>query len=280
MISVESTDKRDRYEAVEHCDIVHFPGEALNNLRQTYHQEPLPAFFRSMLRHDADSFDRQIMRHSPEIFSWTSSCDYFIRPNVPKYRPEILLDNFSYRWRKAGKLYLVAWHLHPALTRYVKSDLPSPRAATLSEMKICDIEAASGIEFLTTPFDLNASHAQSLYQLREHVHYQLRYQYGILEPRQAALYFHIYNMPCYAVLHLQIRYGTSLHVAEDVRTFYLDQVIDWLKTGRNFCEMLNEQGRSAYFFANDNLELKKYLLNVPGSMLRENLPNPYHVPLR
>jgi hypothetical protein len=271
--------KRERYELVEHCDRLHFPGDSLSSLRTTYHSAYLPPFMLSMLRHDADSLDRQMMRHCPEIFSWTADRDYFLRPNTPKYNHQVLMDDFGERWKEQGRLCLIAWHVHPLILPHLASSTPdeSSNSSKLAAMRIHEIEELSGIEFLATPFDLRTNHVRSLEMLQKHVYEELRCKYGLAEPKEATLYFHTYNMPDCAVLHLQIRYGSSLHAAEDSRTFYLDDVIAWLKSGRDFLDCLNSEQRSTYFYAGDNQILMEYLGQVKGCVVERNLPNPYFV---
>lgn len=267
--------KDNRY-GIPYCQIVRFPDNTLENLRVAYHQVRLPDFVREFLN-GAPSVDRDFLNQCPSLFSRTADGAFFVRPNLPKYAPETLFQNFARSWRNTGRLELVAWHAHRAIEPFLRHD-PQDGPITvdrLLQLRIREIEEELCVRYLATPLDLEASDVTSLERLREHVYDQLANVYGIDEPQGTEIYFHTFNMPEFALLHLQIRHNKPLHHAEHSRTYYLDDVIARLKSGKHFMEGITDEGRQTYFFGNDNPKLLDFLRTIEGHVLINDAPNPY-----
>lgn len=276
MTTTLESQKDDKY-TVRDCDIIYLPADSIEELRTAYHYEQLPQFLQELIKKEARSVDWQLIQRHPSLFSWTDDCGYFLRPNVPKYDNDVPFGDLPIRWRTHRKgLQLVAWWVHPFLLPTLLNPIRVQAAHNLANTRICEIERISGIPFLASPFDLTPNHLPSLFSLRRHVMHELEQVYGVDDCHGAGLYFHTYNLPECAVLHLQVRVNYPLHPAEGSRTFYLDQVIEWLSSGHRFVDCLSEENRRAYFFGNENPELMKYLDHIPGSVALHQRLNPFY----
>lgn len=268
-------DDQDSKYSTPYCDAIYFPKHSIETLNNTYHQEFLPSFYQEFLLKDIASADLRLIQECPDLFSWTDDGDYFLRPNLPKYKDSIHYREIPTRWQQHQKgLQLIAWWVHPILLPGFKQQDQTPSSNRLSNMRICDIEQCSGIPFLTSPLDLTPEHLSSLISLRAHVLKELEQVYGIKDHHKPILYFHTYNCRDYAALHLHVRVNYSPHPNEKPRTFPIDQVIEWLMSGQCFMDCMNEDHRKAYFLKNENPELMKYLAAIPGSVKRREA-NPF-----
>jgi len=267
------TSKDKRYET-DYCDIIYFPNNSIIKLRDSYHDEYMPDFIKDLLLHVPQCIDRKLIKQCPELFTWTCKNDYFIRPNIPKYKEDDLLTNFKSSWKKYNALHLIAWYV-PSIFYTSIMESFDKQNYKIFRKKICDIERIINHEFLATPLDLEPRHLSSLLALRSQVLKELNNTYGLKNTNDARLYFHIYNMTEYASLHLQIRYNTTLHPAEEPRTLDLDQVIAWLSAGKSVIECLTEENRKAYFFDDDNPCLIKHLKKIPNNIAYSRVENPF-----
>jgi len=233
----------------------------LDMMQQQYHDvRGNPEFIREFLCVNPNSNQTRMYLNHPEYVSWADDGSYVIVPNYPYLnRDEFDKDPKHYK-DKEGGLALNAWFVHPKeLEESVFSNPELRKNPTLIKQhyeyapslekidnvghtsdrkKISELEAESGVRYLTSDLDLTKEDVPWLKKLKAQSLEHITKEFGVNENDKVDLFFHEVVGLGTATLHLHIRVNQKISALEKQRSLGLDEIIDGLESGKSVKDML------------------------------------------
>lgn len=252
-----------KYQCPE-CNILSFDSGSLEALKDTYHKvRGVTEFLRDFLDlspcRDLEGYEL-----SPECFAYFSaqssnSNGFLIFPNLPYINFQSYTENrISLKELKSG-LTLGAWAIHPnqnlPLIENIRGEgfdggmfFERKTDHTDNNRTLYEIEADTGVKYLSSILDLDVSDVSMLEKLREDTVNHLVKVYGV-EPEvdKIKLFFHFPIAEKTATLHLHVWVNKADHPLNNARSFELDDIVESLRAGETIAEMILQRNGGRYY---------------------------------
>ena len=235
--------------------------ENLDMMQQQYHEvRGNPEFIREFLCVNPKTNQTRLLLNHPEAVSWADDGSFVIIPNCPYInRDEFEKDPQHYKDR-AGGLALNAWFVHPKELEESVFSNPELRANpslikqhyeyapslentnnvghSSDRKKISEMEAESGVRYLTSDLDLTKEDVPWLKKLKAQSLEHIRKEFGVDANDKVDLFFHEVVGLGTATLHLHIRVNQEISPLEKQKSLGLDEIINGLESGKSVKDLL------------------------------------------
>ncbi|MBJ2066167.1 hypothetical protein [Serratia odorifera] len=242
----------------EKCYLKKFTHDSLKKISLKFREQRVTYFLRGLL----DRNDKKLMeRYESHKEEFAILDDFIIFPNLPhmsSYSHASSEPATQLKDRKHGVI-LGAWFVHPnqcicfideispERASEIKDKLPVTNEYKNDNRTIKEIEANTGIKYLTSILDLDQSDVPALINLRNNVLSHIKKVYNVDKSvDNVRMAFHFPVSKENATLHLHISINRAHHPLDLARSFDLDQLITNLSQGKNVSELIIKRDESGY----------------------------------
>ena len=242
----------------ENCYLKKFTRESLKELSLKLREQKVTYFLRDLL----DRSDKKLIaRYESHKAEFAMLDDFIIFPNLPHMSSSARLSSESIARLKDSKhgIILGAWAIHPnqclnfieeispEAASVIKNRLPRINEYQNDNRAIKEIEANTGIKYLTSILDLDKSDLPVLINLQNNVLAHIKKVYNV-DPSvdDVRMAFHFPISKENATLHLHVSINRAHHPLDLARSFDLGQLITDLGQDKTVAELILERDKSGY----------------------------------
>jgi hypothetical protein len=245
------------------CNLLVFDEENLLQLKETYHcVRGVTQFLRNLLDmvpcRDLSGYEIQQGRFSYFAPYDQNSNGFLIYPNLPYIDfKEYSEEPLSLKGKKSG-ITLGVWAIHPnqnlafaetlGMQRSVWQDNHQKDNYLDNNRMLYEVESGTGVKYLSSILDLNASDVPMLEKLKSDVLDNLSSFYGVDdEVDKVMLFFHFPVAEKTATLHLHVWVNKAEHPLNTARSFELDEIVNGLKEGKTISDIILGRNNGHYY---------------------------------
>ncbi|ABN63987.1 SidE phosphodiesterase domain-containing protein [Shewanella baltica] len=271
---------------VEDSFRVAFTGQHLDKLQKTYKKTPVTGFLKKFINKVDGAEHRNYLQNK-------ALCDYLppvdlnsnghlIYPNPTYITKEYFTHPENLKNTKNG-IQLLTWAVHPRNAAPLINEITagefhslhkesSPSRFGLYTTSQLETERKTGLKSLTTILDLTKEDLPQLIALRKASHDQLVSKYNVdLNKDKVNMFFHFPVSIETATLHLHVFVNKGNLPLNEQRSFSIDEVINYLESGKSVKELILNRNDGVYYFPKKNIKAMPGMPHLQSDKTIDNL---------